>query len=80
MRTILAWAYYSVSVGWQTGVVFILWGCLLLGACYSWTRTVDEFAVQVSRRAEQVTTGKVTLNFGYSHLYQMYCGEKSIGV
>jgi Zn-dependent protease len=79
MRTILAWAYYSVSAGWQVGV-FILWVCVLLGACYGWTRTVDEFALQVSRRAEQVTTGKVTLNFGYSHLYQMYRGEKSIAV
>jgi hypothetical protein len=81
MRTALTWSYDSVYAGWQTVLVFVLWGCLLLGACYGWRRTVDEFALHVSRLAEEVMTGKVALNLRYySHLYHFYRRDKDLGV
>lgn len=72
MRTVLTWAYYAVHSQWQIAVVFVFWASLLLATCYVWKRTVDEFALQVSRRAEELTTGKVGLNFEYSDLYPLY--------
>lgn len=72
MRTVLTWAYYAVHAEWQIAVVFVFWASLLLATCYVWKRTVDEFSLQVSRRAEELTSGKVGLNFGYSDLYPLY--------
>jgi len=64
MRTVLAWAYYSVHAEWQAAVIFVLWASVLLAACYVWRKTVDEFALLVSRRAEEIASGKAGISFG----------------